>query len=389
MPPGHIGGRFTAARLARLLLAWLLLLLVAAPALGAAGASDPDNDTARDLLGGRRSSPLLDNCTVERVQFKAWARKKVIPVTKTAKVRVKVKPARGPLANATLVLSVSPEGTAVYKKSSMYPPAVRSAKRSAREPVVLGPGRIVWSIPRVEKGRTQGFKVKLALTECAAGNTVSVSVSLLYQGSAGATCAVASYPVKVSSLGSGLPRRLPGPDRITTDHRRRAAIVPWIPDPPADRLHHAHNPKFKVKPPGRHKRDKVLPCGGTPSPSPGPSPAPTIPYIPVVVGQRCQEGILYPIYVHGRGLAARTMQSADASQRCYDRCVDAGFAPVRTLYRIFFGPCPSTWMMTRPLGSLSNMSPGFPLQRRAADRLLVLRRNVYLDQCQHDGTLHS
>ena len=109
MPPGRIGGRFTAARLARLLLAWLLLLLVAAPALGAAGASDPADDTARDLLGRHRSSPTLDNCTVERVQVKAWARKKVIPVTKTAKVRVKVKPARGPLANATLVLSVSPE----------------------------------------------------------------------------------------------------------------------------------------------------------------------------------------------------------------------------------------------------------------------------------------
>ena len=90
----------------------------------------------------------------------------------------------------------------------------------------------------------------------------------------------------------------------------------------------------------RNQRNKVLPCGGTPSPSPGPSPAPTIPYIPVVVGQRCQEGVLYPIYGRARELAVRKLQTADASQRCYDRCLAAGFTPVRTWITRVYRPPP-------------------------------------------------
>lgn len=85
-----------------------------------------------------------------------------------------------------------------------------------------------------------------------------------------------------------------------------------------------HVQQFKVKHPMRSKRHKVLPCGSTPSPSP----APTIPYIPIALDQRCIEGVLYPIPIRERERAARMMQSVDASQRCYDRCVDVGFMPV-------------------------------------------------------------
>ena len=201
LPPGRIGGGLTAARLAWLLLAWLLLLLVAAPPALGATTSDRD-DSTRELLGGRKSRPLLDNCTAERVIFKAWARKTVLPVTKSAKVRVKINPTRRPLTNATLVLSVLPEGAALYRKTVMHPPALRSAKRHARGPVVLDPGHVMWPGLAVGTARAQGFKVKLDLTECAADKTVAVSVALFYQGSMNTTCAIVSYPVKVS-LGGG------------------------------------------------------------------------------------------------------------------------------------------------------------------------------------------
>lgn len=89
--------------------------------------------------------------------------------------------------------------------------------------------------------------------------------------------------------------------------------------------------QIDVKRPKRHSLHKVIPCGSTPSPSPGPSPAPTIPYTPVAVGQRCLEGVLYPIYEGRRKRAARMMQGIDVSQQCYDLCLEVGYSPVREL----------------------------------------------------------
>jgi hypothetical protein len=137
--------------------------------------------------------PLSDNCTDEGVQLKAWSRKAIVwmRLTQAATVRIKVKTARRALENATLVLSVSPEGTGVYKKAA-------SAKRQVQRPVVFGPGHVIWPGLAIKREEEQRIKVKFALTECAAEQPVSVSVSLLYQGSGGQTCAVAAFPIEVS-----------------------------------------------------------------------------------------------------------------------------------------------------------------------------------------------
>lgn len=189
-------GRCAQAKLTMIALLLWLLLVVASPV----GAASHEGVSTRDLLGAARQ-PLFDNCTAERVLLKAWARKTTLSMTRAAKVYVKVKPTRNPLVNATLVLSVSPDGAGVYKKSSVRSPLLpvskRGSKRRGTEPVVINPGNILWRGLTVKSGKSLSFKVKFDLTECAAP-AVSISASLLYQGSQGAPCAVGARPVEVS-----------------------------------------------------------------------------------------------------------------------------------------------------------------------------------------------
>lgn len=144
--------------------------------------------------------PLSDNCTTNGILVKAWAPDMTRRVTQGAKVRVEIKATRYALTNATLILKISPEGAAQYKRFNMRPPFLGSSQRRTQQqwPSILNLNHLTWSGLDVREGKTQRFKVVFDLTGCAVGRTVSVWTSLIYEGPLGDTCAVASYPVNVS-----------------------------------------------------------------------------------------------------------------------------------------------------------------------------------------------
>ena len=143
--------------------------------------------------GHVRADSSLLGCTDNVVLVKASAGRNIVTTRGEIKLHVKVKSIHSGLVNATLVFSVSPQNAAVYKKSK-----VLYSKRHAQPLIAVSPGQTTLTGLAVEKGKTQRFKVKFALTECAVQQPVSVSVSLVYQGFDGATCVVAASPVQVS-----------------------------------------------------------------------------------------------------------------------------------------------------------------------------------------------
>lgn len=180
------------------LLLWCLVILLTDFAKGAIALRYAESGAKKHV--GMKWRALSNTCTAEGVQLAASARKTTVRMTgkRGAIVHIKLTPTRRSLVNATLVLDVSPEGTAVYKKALTHPPLLR-AKEQTLQPVVPAPGHVLWPGLTVEQGKTQRFKIKFKATDCATEQGyLSVSVSLLYQGSGGPVCAMTAYPIKVS-----------------------------------------------------------------------------------------------------------------------------------------------------------------------------------------------